>query len=55
MALQFHENLYFYRLFHEIQAYFLFKRNEENSSNKNHHGVLMLFVLIMWIVFFTAR
>ena len=30
---------------------FLLGKNEGNSDNKNHHGVLMLFLLIMQVIF----
>ena len=46
-ALQLHRNFYLYILFCEILFYFLFKSNEDNSTNKNCHDVLMLFFLIM--------
>ena len=35
MALQFHENLYFYMLFHDIYVCFVFSKNEGNLINKN--------------------
>ena len=35
----------------EIQVCFLLKKNEDNSDDKNHRGVLTLFLLIMQIIF----
>ena len=37
--------------FYEIPVCFLSGKNEGNSGNKNHHGVLMLFLLIMQVIF----
>ena len=54
MALQFPKNLYFYILSQKIYVYFLFKKNEGNSSSKGHHDVLMLFLLKNVDNFFTA-
>ena len=35
--------------------FFLLQKNEDNADNKNHDDVWKLFLLIMLIVFYTAR
>ena len=46
---------YFHILFYTIAVCFLLQQNGSNSDNKNHHDVYKLFLLIMLVVFLTAR
>ena len=39
LAKEFHKNISFHILFHEIQVCFFSQKKEDNSNNEYHHGV----------------
>ena len=41
----------FSHTFYKIHVWLLLQKNEGNSDNKNHGGVLILYLLIIQIIF----